>query len=783
MDRIANDLAKLGITNSHCVLWPDQERQWEKAIPALSKEIPGLLCLGDYKPEAKTGPAIWLRCAIAGKIKDNTGADEMLYVLYLPGISKHDLRAVESCPEEIKALVELQFSGTIWSQYNGKDWTLLAWLISDKGGLGLEVSQDLQTKQALHNALLPLLEENIEDLRGKRLDQDFFNSLLSGGDPIRDMLTWLDQGNCFQEKLSPEQWQAFCGYCQSRFAINPEQDGLISAVKHLVESNGATALAKNWQQVWHRYCDSPHKYSKIPNLIRKLPIPDDWLYLQNEDHSYDRYPQWNDEMERILGQALESLAKTNVKDAEAKIAALEDDHARRRLLLWAELGEAKCAMMLQDLAEVARLTARPMEQGNLAELEKRYAEHFWLVDRAVVRVLQKVDSGADLGLITSILDLFYKPWIEASARHLQNSGMETNADKTQPAGWLDRVEAVLFVDGLRFDCAKELSEMLCAEAYQTEESIRWTGLPTITATCKPILIQEMAGAEDNRQGGDALNYEAMTSYEFKKTLEQNNWRLVSNNEIIPHAIRENGKPAFRLWLEYGNLDELGHSQGWGLAKHIDGTLAELAGRVKELFRAGWESVMIITDHGWLLYPGGLPKAELPACLSESKWQRFATLKDGADTKEHIYPWYWNPQQQIALADGVSCYRKGVEFTHGGLSVQECLLLDLKVSKGSRPQNAISVKITDIKWTNMRCSIAIDDAGAGLSFDLRTSPGDPLSSVALSVKPIKSNHTASVVVEDVNLEGQKAYIVIFDTEQNIVSQIQTTIGGGSDDSTG
>jgi hypothetical protein len=96
------------------------------------------------------------------------------------------------------------------------------------------------------------------------------------------------------------------------------------------------------------------------------------------------------------------------------------------------------------LAEVARLTARPMEQGNLAELEKRYAEHFWRADRAVVRVLQKVDSGADLGLITSILDLFYKPWIEASARHLQKSVWRLMRNKTQPAGWLDRVEAVLF---------------------------------------------------------------------------------------------------------------------------------------------------------------------------------------------------------------------------------------------------------------------------------------------------------------------------------------------------
>ncbi len=59
----------------------------------------------------------------------------------------------------------------------------------------------------------------------------------------------------------------FVGIANQDLPSTRRQDGLISAVKHLVESNGATALAKNWQQVWHRYCDSPHKYSKIPNLI------------------------------------------------------------------------------------------------------------------------------------------------------------------------------------------------------------------------------------------------------------------------------------------------------------------------------------------------------------------------------------------------------------------------------------------------------------------------------------------------------------------------------------
>jgi len=47
-----------------CILWPDGERQWEAAIPALQKDIPELLVLGAYNPKSRTGPAIWLRCAI-----------------------------------------------------------------------------------------------------------------------------------------------------------------------------------------------------------------------------------------------------------------------------------------------------------------------------------------------------------------------------------------------------------------------------------------------------------------------------------------------------------------------------------------------------------------------------------------------------------------------------------------------------------------------------------------------------------------------------------------------
>ena len=46
------------------VLWPDNERQWEPALGRLRQSMPNLLTLGSYDVDRRTGPAIWLKCAM-----------------------------------------------------------------------------------------------------------------------------------------------------------------------------------------------------------------------------------------------------------------------------------------------------------------------------------------------------------------------------------------------------------------------------------------------------------------------------------------------------------------------------------------------------------------------------------------------------------------------------------------------------------------------------------------------------------------------------------------------
>lgn len=169
------------------ILWPDKDRQWEPVIVRLQGEIPHLFVLGDYSPDNRTGPAIWLRCVIAERVDGHSLAGKVP-ILYLPGVSRQEIRAAESCQERLKPLAELQYRGAIWSQVNAKGWTVLEFLKSDQGGLALDVAQDRSSLQAMQIALYRLLDVEVGLLQGKHLDKDCFNTLLIDGDPVRDLM-------------------------------------------------------------------------------------------------------------------------------------------------------------------------------------------------------------------------------------------------------------------------------------------------------------------------------------------------------------------------------------------------------------------------------------------------------------------------------------------------------------------------------------------------------------------------------------------------------------------
>ena len=755
-----------------CILWPDRDRQWEAAIPVLQVELPELMILGDYAPDKRIGPAIWLRCVIAGGTEDVSQLQDRTPILYLPGISRQDLRAIESCPDHLKPLADLQYRGVIWSQINSKDWTILAYLKSDQGGLGLDVALDNDAKNAMQLALYRLLDEDVSLLKDKRLDTDYFNTLLTGGDLIRDLLQWLDQGDAFQAGRGENEWKAFVEVCKSQLAFNPQNEGVLVGSAKLANHEGP------WHAVWERYCEAPQRYPNIPVQIRKCQPPVFDLFA--DEQVAGGWPQWNDDQEKNLHCDLMALAKAPAHEARANIKNLEKQHSRRRSLVWAELGDAPLAYALEHLAIIAENTKSSLAAGSVDDLAAGYLSHGWQVDDGVIRALAQVNSSSDFEAVTTAIRSVYLPWVEESARHLQKLVDGTcypgGTCLTAKAVAFSPGDCVLFVDGLRFDAGKRLVESLEACGFEISEEPTWTALPSVTATGKAAVtpvrdrIRGEDGSPDFEPSVADTGQSLKGGYHLKKLLTDAGWSILNRSA--------DGDGQGMAWCEFGDIDHEGHDRGWKLAKHIDALILEIRDRILELLAAGWKRVRVVTDHGWLLLPKGLPKIDLPSALVDSKWGRCASLKPGASTEERLYPWYWNPNQYFALADGVSCFKNGEEYTHGGLSLQECLTLQLTVTRGESTQATASIEFTDVVWKGLRCTVAVDGNFSGLSLDVRRQAGNSLSSVVVGVKPLKNNGAASVVIEDEDIEGREATVVLIDAKGSLVAQISTVIGGVS-----
>ncbi|MCB0150583.1 MAG: BREX-1 system phosphatase PglZ type B [Caldilinea sp.] len=750
-----------------CILWPDHDRQWQSAIPALQAAMPELFVLGTYDPAARTGPAIWLRCVLAGMTDELDLPPGKPPIFYLPGVSRQDLRAVESCPPAIKPLAELQYRGVIWSQVNAKDWTILALLMSKQGGLGLDVAQDNETRKAMQMALTHLLDEEVALLRGKHLDAETFNTLLTG-DPIRDLLTWLDQGDGYRQAHTPEEWSAFVALCKTHLAFDPANEGELAGAAKLAAGAGP------WRAVWERYCEAPRRYPRVPALLRRCAMPPAELFSDTVTHG--GWPQWNEEQEGHLRHALQSLATVPAHVARERIADLERQHGARRHLVWAVLCEAPLASALEHLAVTAEVTQNALAAGSTQEVAAAYVTSGWRADDALLRALAAVSLPDDVAVVTVALRVVYLPWAEQAARYLQQQVART----TYPGGTLDSAPAlpyakgdcVLFVDGLRLDVARRLADRLSGLGYTVEEALHWAALPSVTATAKPAVTpvrKQIAGGDASAdfqpqvaesgqplQGGQPL----------KKLLGDAGWPVLDGTDT--------GNGTGQAWCEIGNIDREGHDRGVKLARHLDELLEEIELRVCQLLIAGWQRVQIVTDHGWLLFPGGLPKHDLHAVLTENKWGRCAAIKPGAAFDGRLFPWFWNPSQHFALADGVSCFRAGMEYAHGGLSLQECVTARLTVTaKGSAA--GATATIAGVVWKQQRCIVTIDGGTENLSADIRTQPGNPASSIAAS-KPFRLDGTASLLVENEDLAGHAAVVVVLDESGTLLAQMATVVGG-------
>jgi hypothetical protein len=728
------------------VLWCDPGREFHGLQVDLRGRLPGLLTLGDPDATTRSGPALWLRAAAGRAIAGLEWPAAEPPILYLPGVGRETLRAVEDCPEPLKLLAWFAFSGAFFGHVNGKDWTLRGFLAAKRGGIGLDVAEDQITRMALVSAAAKVFSSPLADLRSRRIDAAFLDALLVPDLPA-DMLDWLD--GRLDAKSDPARFAAFAERARRELKIDPVKISRTVAAQRLAGREGS------WSSVWARFEDSPQSHYAAIDLLSAAVPPNDLLIDRST------YPSVNDAAEDKLRQALLKLADVPADAARAAVLRLEQEHGLRRQTVWARMNRAPLALGLRHLAHVASAKALPAD--DVTTLAEAYAANGALVDSAAIDALAAAPAKDDRTAVVAALRAVYLPWLEAGAAALQALA-KRGAMPAASAASAD-ADAVVFVDGLRMDLGLRLAELLKGRGAVVQCRWRWTGFPTVTATCKPFA----SPAAKRFRGGDQVPddfYPTASDGKFalkpvlERELKAEGWEIVGS--LLPDV---------KAWSETGNFDSDGHSLGVRLVDQIERGLSDIADMIVGLAKAG-RRVRIITDHGWLLLPGGLPRAKLDSGLTDTKWSRCALVKEGAAVSAIQLPWTWTPAAVVATAPGVHAFREGQEYAHGGLSPQESVVPELVVEPLEVVRRAA---IVEAQWVGLRLRVTVD-GGDGLTADLRLgAEGDGLS-VLDKPRELDADGRTSLLVTDDGAAGQAALLIMMDRSGNLVAIQPTTVGG-------
>lgn len=727
------------------VLWCDEKSEFAPLLPALRARLPQLLSFGDLDPALRQGPAVWLRAAAARALPDVDLPAGEVAIVYLPGVGRDVLRTPETCSPALQPLVWLGVAGSFFGHVNGKDWTLRAFLTSSRGALKLDIPDEPVARAALVDAAARLFATPLDQLRGRTLDVDVLQSLFAP-DPASDILDWLENGLAGAD---PSRRKAIAGQIRRRLKFDIEREGC---------HDGATRLASRegkWADVWDRFAATRgESHPAVVKLLDGLEPPGDLF----ADRS--AYPRANRQEEDELRAELGKLGDLGRQQADARALDLNKRHGHRRDTVWARRGDAPLACALAHLVRIVNTTVLPPHDAEALATE--YLRRGWEADEAALDALEAAPRVADRAAVITALRAIYLPWLDQGAQELQALAGAGKVPFAQPAE-VTKTDALLFVDGLRMDLAHGLVRRLEKAGAKATLSWRWSGFPTVTATCKPLVSPAAKTLSGPAQAGDLSpvtdDGKVVRKPVLDKAIEAAGW-----------TIAESLLPAGKLWSETGKFDELGHALGAGIAGQRKTGLDDLTERVLQLARAG-RRVRLVTDHGWLLMPGGLEKAPLEPGLVEpdGKRSRCALVKEGAPTTYLRLPWTWNPEVRVATPTGAMAFLAGQEYAHGGVSPQECVLPVIDVAPLSeRPP----VSIASTAWTGLRLRVTVT-GGADFSLDLREGSAAG-KSVLKALRSLDEAGKVSFAVSDEH-EGKAATLVVLDDAGEVMASRKLIVG--------
>ena len=465
------------------------------------------------------------------------------------------------------------------------------------------------------------------------------------------------------------------------------------------------------------------------------------------------------------------MALNDLGQIRSAVKDLAAAHLRREESVWGELGQTPLARATGYIAELAELTTTPAPAGDLKSQAVWHAAEGYQVDDLALRAIAAATTASDRAAVCEALKGVYDPWVHASAHTFQAAAItgyqgETGLDV--PAG-----TCVVFVDALRFDLGQRLAKRLVS--FEVSISPRLAAFPTVTPTGQPAVapVPPGFGAGQAFDAADAQG-RSVKGAVFRSALAD------AGVQFLDWKSGEAGDVNKIGWTQTNTIDALGHDHGHALADMLDQQLDLVAERIRGLLSAGWRSVVVVTDHGFVMPAGPALKVELPLALTEgdaSRKPRVARLKAGASRPDFpIVDWTWDVSVEMVSAPGAAAFVAGTIYEHGGLSHQECVTPVIEIAASASESGP--AQIAGIRWTGQRCRIDFEPAEVDVVAEVRLAPADASSVVGGPKSPSEPGEIKVLVDEEAAAAGTAAYVVLLSTDGSVVAQRQTTVGGAA-----
>ena len=574
-------------------------RQWEPVIDRIGERLP-VVTLGEYDLTRRRGPAYWVRCVVAGTV--DIGLPEGPPIVYLPGVARSELRAVETCPPELAPIAELQYRSQWFSHPNSRDWTVRALLVQHRPRSRVSRRGRRRHQRGLLWRSTACSTSRSTGWRSRcstRTSSTIWSTptrsaACSAGSTTR----WASR-----TRLDDAQWTAFVQQCKADYGFDPDgrwrdQRRAQAGQARRPVGEGLEAVRRDARAVSRASPSGfarrePHGALSSSNLTRAWP--------QDNEMAEDQL--------RSLSARLRGAHRPSGARKEA--ARLDAEHAWRRGTVWADLDLAPLAFALEQLAGARRAD--------------RAARSPPVISRRSCATTPSAAGGPTMRCCARSRPL-ERPLTARPCRRRRRrcTGLGSTPvprrSRRRSVRWPTptptsparrhrrrRARSRVFVDGLRLDVAHRCRQRLADAVFDASNCARAS--PRSRPSRRPprrrsfrIAGRCSAGPELHAgQRGDGHEGNDPGAALADGRERGAGPRPDRDRRPVGHGVDRSGRdrpPRARRRRAAGRLSRRG-----GRADR---------GRIRELLDAGWKRVDVVTDHGWMLLPGGMEKVELPA---------------------------------------------------------------------------------------------------------------------------------------------------------------------------